>query len=196
MRAPSLSLVAFACLFAAATASGQVATTVCKDGSPSAATGRGACADHGGVDKAATKQAKKAVKAERKAEVSSAKAAGTPVTCGDGSTSNPGRGACSHHGGVRVAAAANAPLPAPMPSRATTTAATPAPRSAPAARSNPASMAAAPAASPARAPAAASHRGEDNDPVGAIAQCNDGMYSHAANRRGACSRHKGVAKWM
>jgi hypothetical protein len=159
MRAPSLSLVAFACLFAAATASGQVATTVCKDGSPSAATGRGACADHGGVDKAATKQAKKAVKAEQKAQVSSAKAAGTPVTCGDGSTSNPGRGACSHHGGVRVAAAA-------------------------------------PAASPARAPAAASHRGEDNDPVGAIAQCNDGMYSHAANRRGACSRHKGVAKWM
>lgn len=187
MRAPMLSFVALATMFAAATASGQAATTICKDGSPSAASGRGACADHGGVDKAATKRAKKAVKTEQKAEVASAKAAGTTVTCGDGSSSNPGRGACSHHGGVRVAATANAVVPAaPTISRP-----------APAPRSNPAPVAAAPMPSPARTPtAAASHRGEDNDPTGAIAQCKDGMYSHAANRRGACARHKGVAKWM
>ena len=37
---------------------------------------------------------------------------------------------------------------------------------------------------------------EENDPADAIAQCKDGMYSHAANRRGACSRHGGVAKFL
>ena len=48
-----------------------------------------------------------------------------------------------------------------------------------------------------RAPSAAgSGVGEDNNPVDAIAQCKDGLYSHAKHRRGACSRHGGVAKWM
>jgi hypothetical protein len=32
--------------------------------------------------------------------------------------------------------------------------------------------------------------------VDAIAQCKDGLYSHARQHRGACSRHGGVAKWM
>ena len=37
---------------------------------------------------------------------------------------------------------------------------------------------------------------DNNDPNGAIAQCKDGTYSHAAHHSGACSRHGGVAKWM
>jgi hypothetical protein len=37
---------------------------------------------------------------------------------------------------------------------------------------------------------------EDNNAVGAIARCKDGLYSHAKNRRGACSRHGGVASWI
>jgi len=37
---------------------------------------------------------------------------------------------------------------------------------------------------------------ENNDPTGAIAQCKDGLYSHATHRKGACSRHGGVAKWL
>jgi len=37
---------------------------------------------------------------------------------------------------------------------------------------------------------------EDHNPAGAIAQCKDGVYSHAKVRTGACSRHGGVAKWM
>jgi large subunit ribosomal protein L22e/Meckel syndrome type 1 protein len=49
------------------------------------------------------------------------------------------------------------------------------------------------AARPAPKKAAAST--EDHNPVGAIAQCKDGTYSHARNRTGACSRHGGVAKW-
>jgi len=43
---------------------------------------------------------------------------------------------------------------------------------------------------------ASSKRGDDNDPTDAIAQCKDGMYSHAANHRGACSKHGGVAKFL
>jgi hypothetical protein len=36
---------------------------------------------------------------------------------------------------------------------------------------------------------------EDNNPVGAIAKCKDGLYSHATHRQGACSGHGGVASW-
>jgi hypothetical protein len=172
MRAPILSLVATVWLLNSAPAFAQGAATVCKDGSTSAASGRGACADHGGVDRSATKQAKKAVKSEQKAEIQSARAAGTAVACADGSTSNPGRGACSHHGGVRITGSAAGTI-APRVARENRT-----PLSASATTVVP------------------SRRGEDNDPTGAIAQCRDGMYSHAANRRGACARHKGVAKWM
>ncbi len=37
---------------------------------------------------------------------------------------------------------------------------------------------------------------EDKNPAGALARCKDGLYSHAAQRQGACSRHGGVAQWM
>ena len=36
----------------------------------------------------------------------------------------------------------------------------------------------------------------NNNPNGAIAQCKDGSFSHAAHRAGACSRHGGVTKWL
>ena len=36
----------------------------------------------------------------------------------------------------------------------------------------------------------------NNVKAGAIAKCKDGTYSHASNRAGACSGHKGVASWM
>jgi len=57
---------------------------------------------------------------------------------------------------------------------------------------------AAPKAAATTAPrkAAAAETVENRDPSGAIAQCKDGMYSHAKGRTGACSRHGGVAKWM
>lgn len=54
-----------------------------------------------------------------------------------------------------------------------------------------------PAAAPARRPAATTRgNGEsvNNNAAGAIAQCKDGRYSHAAHLSGACSRHGGVAK--
>lgn len=33
-------------------------------------------------------------------------------------------------------------------------------------------------------------------PAGATAKCKDGTYSFSKNRRGTCSKHKGVAKWL
>lgn len=33
-------------------------------------------------------------------------------------------------------------------------------------------------------------------PVGASAQCRDGTYSFSQSRRGTCSRHGGVSRWL
>jgi hypothetical protein len=33
-------------------------------------------------------------------------------------------------------------------------------------------------------------------PQGATAQCHDGSYSFSQSRRGTCSHHGGVAKWL
>lgn len=33
-------------------------------------------------------------------------------------------------------------------------------------------------------------------PDGATAQCRDGTYSFSKNRRGTCSHHRGVSKWL
>jgi hypothetical protein len=152
------------------------ASTVCNDGTTTASVGRGTCSGHGGIDRKATAAASKAAR-------SAAKAA-TQVTCSDGTTSNGGRGACSHHGGIQGSVVTPPPAPRapslPMSVPANSPART---------RSNAQS----------RAPSAtrvSSRRGEDNDPTDAIAQCKDGLYSHAANHRGACSRHGGVAKFL
>jgi hypothetical protein len=212
LEAPMRSALAlFILSLAAAPLTAQGTSAVCKDGSPSASSGRGACSGHGGVDAKATASAnakaakmekktaeaaarveKKAdvapAKAEKKAEVATEKAtkatakadkandaaAATSVKCTDGSMSAGGRGACSGHGGI---AKSN-----PVEKKAEV-----AEKKADAAKAT---------AKVATATAEASRRGEDNDPKGAIAKCKDGMYSHAANRRGACSRHQGVASWM
>lgn len=36
----------------------------------------------------------------------------------------------------------------------------------------------------------------DSAPTGATALCRDGTYSFSRNRRGTCSHHGGVAKWL
>ncbi len=61
-------IAAAAAAFSINTAQGQgAASTICKDGTASASSGRGACSGHGGVDKAATKKAAKAAKKAAKA---------------------------------------------------------------------------------------------------------------------------------
>jgi hypothetical protein len=159
----------------------QAAGSVCKDGTTSTAAGKGACSGHGGVDAAATAAAKKPAKAASTAE----------VTCTDGTMSKAGRGACSKHGGVKTAAvpaatAAKTPsLPAAVPAGSPARTGSEAKSQAPSA-----------GAAPKAATKTATKRGEDNDPTDAIAQCKDGMYSHATTHRGACSRHGGVSKFL
>ena len=120
------------------------ATTICKDKTTSAASGRGACSRHGGIDEVATKASRAeartkaaAARAERKM-----KTAGGEVERKAGETKNA---IVRKSGETKNAVVRRA-------------------------------------------------RGEDNDPAGAIAQCRDGMYSHATTTRGACSRHGGIAK--
>lgn len=186
-RCAGVFLLVAAAALSPSSARAQAATaSVCKDGTSSAASGRGACSGHGGVDKAATKAAK---------STTTGKVAASQVACADGTTSKARRGACSHHGGVMGSATTTAP----------SSATSPAPPSAPTrvAPASPVARAQVPAQSPAprteatsKVPSASgSGKREDNDPTGAIAQCKDGLYSHAKHRRGACSRHGGVAKW-
>ena len=164
----------------------QTAATICKDGTTSVASGRGACSGHGGVDKKAITHQKKVVKSEAKAaKAVSKRTAGSQVTtlCADGTSSNStGRGTCSGHGGAKGAEGTSKATgqPVPPPSTAAT------PRASARARARANSNSAA---------VAGSGASEDNNPAGAIARCKDGLYSHAQHRRGACSRHGGVASW-
>ena len=45
-------------------------------------------------------------------------------------------------------------------------------------------------------PATAAATSDNANAAGAIARCKDGLYSHAARRDGACSRHGGVGTWL
>ncbi|MDQ6717196.1 MAG: DUF3761 domain-containing protein [Gemmatimonadota bacterium] len=123
------------------------------------------------------------------------KAAGTRVTtlCSDGSASNAsGRGACSGHGGVKGAEVTSKatgkaiPVPATASPPKVSKTMSPTPRAAPRAVTR------------ANSNSAVSGNGsaDDNNPNGAVAQCKDGLYSHAINHQGACGHHGGVARWM
>ena len=176
--------LAFLALLAFAIPAGAQ-STVCSDGSTSAATGRGACSAHGGVDAAATKAAAaKAKRAARKAQPGpiSYKPRVTAITCKDGTATAGGQGACSHHGGVGTVTTTKTtivppPMSAPMPAPTTTT-----PRMSP---------------PPARtSPIPEPRTRTSNSPAGASAQCRDGSYSYSAHRKGTCSHHGGVATWL
>jgi hypothetical protein len=166
----STAIAAAVATMSAASLHAQATATICKDGTTSVSSGRGACSGHGGVDKKAISHQKKTVKSETRAAKGVVKhTAGAQVTtiCVDGTTSNStGRGTCSGHGGARGAEAT---------SRASARAG---------ARAN------------ANSAVVGSGVREDNNSAGAIARCKDGLYSHARNRRGACSRHGGVASWL
>jgi hypothetical protein len=158
------------------------ASTTCKDGTTSTATGRGACSGHGGVQKAATtKAAPAAPAAAAPAAPAEPAASGTPSTCKDGTTSMAtGRGACSGHGGVQKATKGK---PAPDAPAAAATAPAAAPTTPAAAK---------PSASKSAPTAAASN----TDPTGATAKCKDGTYSKSQHHSGTCSSHGGVAEWL
>ena len=189
----SMAIAAAVATMSAASLQAQAAATICKDGTTSVSSGRGACSGHGGVNRKAVSHQKKVVKGETKAAKAVAKrTAGAQVTtiCTDGTTSNStGRGTCSGHGGARGAEATSKVTGAPIPVPATSAA----PRA-----SVPTPRASARAAARANSKSAVVGSGsaEDNDPADAIARCKDGLYSHAKHRRGACGHHGGVANWL
>ncbi len=174
----------------------QATPRICKDGTTTTATGRGTCSGHGGVGKAATKATRKEAKAEIKAaKAITHTAAGTKVTvtCTDGSKSNStGRGSCSGHGGVMMAGATSKTTNAPVLVPSTATPPANSRRSAPLPRAS----ARARERANENSRVAGSGSADDNNPSGAVAQCKDGMYSHAQHSRGSCGHHGGVARWM
>jgi hypothetical protein len=116
-----LSVAIVALVFSSTSATAQGTLTICKDGTRSAVSGRGACGGHGGVDAKATNAARKAAKAAKKAEersetkaekkaekkaenaekkIDNAEKKSAMVKCTDGTMSKGGRGACSRHGGI------------------------------------------------------------------------------------------------
>jgi hypothetical protein len=134
-------------------------------------------------------------------------AAANTVNCADGTTSKPGRGACSHHGGVAPEAAApdksTANAAATVNCKDGTTAKAGkgacshhggiAQEAAVKEQGNP------PAAVPSTPPPAeakAKTAAPAGAPADATALCNDGSYSHSQHHRGACSHHGGVKQWL
>lgn len=118
------------------------------------------------------------------------------TNCADGTTSTAtGRGACSGHGGVgkkaakatksttksetKSAAKSEMKSTAKSDQKATTKAA-----------------ASDTKAATKTAKAESKTTASPTDANGASAKCKDGTYSHAASRRGACSRHGGVSEWL
>lgn len=86
------------------------AQATCKDGTVSEVSGRGACSSHGGVDRSATKAAKRADKATRGGTLKY-----RAVVCADGTSAAFGREACARHGGIAQGAGAATPAPTPTP---------------------------------------------------------------------------------
>lgn len=106
-RFGSTAVLTIALTFAASSLRAQGAAAICKDGTKSATSGRGACSGHGGVDGAATAAAKNGSKGADKAATKAADkadkdAAGAVAQCKDGTYSHAKstRGACSRHGGI------------------------------------------------------------------------------------------------
>ena len=145
------SLLTVPLLCTAAYAQTAATSVLCKDGTTSTTTGKGACSHHGGVNKSGTATGSNAASGSGAAATSAAPSAATPaapstpasaapaspangsgsVLCKDGTTSTTtGKGACSHHGGVnKSGVASTAPsrsAPAPTASPAPTAAPAPA----------------------------------------------------------------------
>lgn len=92
------------------------------------------------------------------------------VACRDGTSSKiRGKGACSHHGGVKTATAAVTSAAAPAVATATP-------------------------ATPAATTAAGKPTADDSGTV--TARCKDGTTAHSRIRVGTCSDHGGVAQWL
>jgi hypothetical protein len=128
-----------------------------------------------------------------------AKSSKAEVTCGDGTTSKPGRGACSHHGGV----ASKKPGEKKSDESATKPPARADRDSKPASNSEEpgvlgkvrergkADTAQGRTARP--TPRSSTRDANSGTPT---ARCKDGTTSYSAHHSGTCSGHGGVAEWL
>ena len=195
-RALVISLFLVAGAYGVARAEDPGAAEVrCKDGTTSLA-GKGACSHHGGVLREDA-PAKAGPATSDAAEHKRAGGGTAPVVrCKDGTTSSPGRGACSHHGGVsrpapeelnntRAAEPSNGRSPKEQldtPSTGTSTRAE--------GRSEPDGYR---SKEDLKTPSSSRPTPTANSPT---ARCKDGTMSYAKHHGGACSNHGGVAEWL
>jgi hypothetical protein len=148
-----------------------------------------------------------------------------PVTCADGTTSSKaGKGACSHHGGVKKDGAATESAGAAAPAATTSGAGvtcgdgTTSSKSGKGACSHHGGVqksggsekstastgssgsaktsSSASGAAAASTGSAASAAAGNSNASGATAKCKDGTFSHSKQHSGACSHHGGVAQWL
>lgn len=116
------------------------------------------------------------------------------VTCVDGTSSAGGRGACSGHGGImpsKMKPAAKAEKAAEKSEKAEKKADEKMEKA-----EKKADRKMEKADKKADKTEAKMERAEDKEAKGATAECKDHTYSHAKTRRGACSGHGGVAKFL
>jgi uncharacterized protein DUF3761 len=146
---------------------------------------------------------------------------GGTVDCRDGTTSGGGQGACSHHGGVVTASQSNSGSEQSNGAATVDNNGSPGVESRSGTRtgetvqcrdgttsgggqgacSHHGGVETASQPNSAREPApepdvSAPDRSASGESADASALCNDGTYSHAEHREGACSYHKGVQKWL
>jgi len=133
----------------------------------------------------------------------------TALKCKDGTISaTSGRGACSGHGGIDKTATKTERKTVKLQEKAAKTVVKKAPGTqvtqlcADGSTSNSTGRGACSGHGGVKAAAATSKAtgvpitAESRLRTGAIAQCKDGLYSHAKTRTGVCASHGGVAKWL
>ncbi len=172
------TLLSFTLAAATSLAAQGAATTVCKDGTTSATSGRGACSSHGGVDTKATDAAKKAAEKADKAD----KAVSKATTSAAKSTEKATEKAAKATDKATDKAAAQTSKADAAAAKTTSKAES---------KVDKAESKADKAVTPKGTKTA-----DNTDPTNATAQCKDGTYSHATHHQGACSNHGGVAKFL
>jgi hypothetical protein len=164
-------------------------TTVCKDGTTSATSGRGACSSHGGVDAKATDAAKKAADKADKADKAVSKATTSAAKSTDKATDKAAKATDKATDKATKAT-----------DKATDKAAAQISKSDAAAAKTTAKAESKVDKAESKADKAAAPKGtktaDNTDPTNATAQCKDGTYSHATHHQGACSNHGGVSKFL